>query len=155
MYQDPNFNSTNKWQYNCSNINDLDYLVRWGNFEGPQSLTIKRDNMTKIVITMRCWNSKDGWITKTSTKNVTGGSTSDPYTFTNLGFNQAFARFQADPDYWGTRYTMEGKLEIYFNAGESIETYLTSVSGCFRRYDPNYYMGFNNCYPADVQCNEG
>lgn len=154
MYQDPNFNSTNKWDYNCSSINDLDYLVRWCDFENNNTLTIKRENMSKIIISIRCWNSKDGWINQSKTKNVQGGATSDPYTFTQLTFQEAFARHQANPNYWGTRYSMEGKLEIYFNNGESIETYITSVSGCFRKYDPYYYMEYPNCYPADVLCEE-
>lgn len=154
QYQDPNFDNTNKWDYNCGSRNDLDYLIRWGDFENDNTLTIKRENMSKIKISIRCWNSRDGWITNSTTKSVSGGSTSEPYKFTQLTFHEEFAVFQADPHYWGKRYSMEGKLEIYYNNGEVIDTYLSSVEGCFRKYDSNYYHEYQICNPADVQCEE-
>jgi len=111
MAQPENLSSDNTWVWNCSSgINDLDYRIIWGNHG---TLTIQRLNLLKIEIFVNFWNSKDGWVNETATRTVNNGPTSDPYTFNQVYLVDDFARHIAD-QYWGVRYTMEGKIKVYY-----------------------------------------
>lgn len=150
-----NLSSTNTWDWNCPpGVNDLDYRIVWGNRWG--SITIQKENLLKIEIFMNCWNSKDGYVNKTQTITVNNRPTSDPYTFNNFYLGDDFARFIAD-QYWGVRYTMEGKIKVYYGTppGEIIDTVTVLVDGCFRgndaHKDPIYFV---ECVPPNVNCDE-
>jgi len=148
-----NSSSVNTWDWNCPpSVNDLDYRIIWGNQYG--SITIQRENLLKIEIFMHCWNSKDGWLNKTTTRTVNNGPTSDPYTFNDVSLVDDFARYIAD-QYWGVRYIMEGKIKVYYGTppGEIIDTVTTKVEGCFRGNDLHYYDKFG-CDPPIVQCDQ-
>lgn len=140
--------STNDWVWNCGSKNDLDYRVYWGN---NGTLTIQRPYLRSIHYTLRGWNPRDGWVTK-SHSSVLPTPTSNPHTFNNVALTYAFARQQAHL-YWGLGYILKGEITVKYGPDDAIaeEEVITSITGCFRGSDPHYFDYFG-CQPPDVGC---
>lgn len=75
-----NFTPTGYWTFNCGfnggGANDFDfYYINWGN------LTVQRNNLHYIRITLHFWNQIDGWKTKSKIFTPPNAPTSNPFTF--------------------------------------------------------------------------
>lgn len=80
--------------------------------------------------------------------------TSDPYTFTGVSHHHAFAKNVTNL-YWGKRYIMTGKIVVvYGNPVIFDEEVITTVNGCFRKFDPHYEEVFQGCIPPNVACED-
>jgi hypothetical protein len=151
------FQSNNRWAYNCglegqTQPKDLDYMVWWGDFDGPNKgkLTLTRNQLRGITFYLRGWNMLDGWIA-VSSSNILVQPTNEPYIFSDVAKAYAFAKGKTNA-YWGLRYIIEGILITRHGDEQNIvdEEHSTVVRGTFTRGDSYYYEFFTGCIPPDV-----
>jgi len=96
------------WTYNCEK-RDYDFSVDWG------TVTIQRNNLHYIRITLFFWNEIDEWITKSSIFTPPNSPTSQPYTFYAYIYHSwCKASEICVQNYFGKKYKFTTFVEILY-----------------------------------------
>jgi len=155
----PNFNPECIWKFNCSlngsGADDYDFFATWGN------LTIHRNNLQYVRITLYYWNEVDGWKTKSKTYIPPNASTSDPYTFyAQLYYSWCKGSGCNSPTYYGKKYKFNTLVEIIYGGNGQqlvIDEYYydsNSISSNFKycKTDPLYVEVHPDCTTRLPNC---
>jgi len=102
------FNPNCFWTYNCG-AKDYDFFATWGN------LTVQRNNLQYIRISLYYWNEIDGWKTKSQTFIPPNAPTSDPFTFNAQIIHSWCKGIQnCYQNYFGKQYKFSTLVEIIY-----------------------------------------
>lgn len=71
----PNFIPECLWVFNCAPQMDYDFDANWGN------VTIQRDNLRYVKVTLNFYNQIDGWTSRSNTYTPPNSPTSNPFNF--------------------------------------------------------------------------
>lgn len=102
------FNPNCYWTYNCG-AKDYDFFATWGN------LTVQRNNLQYIRISLYYWNEIDGWEIKSKTYIPPNAPTSDPYTvYAQLNHSWCKGIQNCYQNYFGKQYKFSTLVEIIY-----------------------------------------
>ncbi len=104
------------WVFNCAPQMDYDFCSDWG------PLTIQRDNLRYVKVTLNFYNNLDGWISKSQTYTPAVSPTSDPYTIRPIIYHG----FCKKPDcnhenYFNVIYKFNTSFFIQYGSNELID----------------------------------
>jgi hypothetical protein len=102
------FNPNCFWTYNCG-AKDYDFFATWGN------LTVQRNNLQYIRISLYYWNEIDVWKTKSKTYILPNAPTSAPFTFNAQLIHSWCKGIQnCSQYYFGKQYKFSTLVEIIY-----------------------------------------
>lgn len=108
MNEQSSYNPICKWTYNCG-PRDFDFGADWG------TLTIQRNSLLFIRLTLYFWNELDGWKTKTKIKTPPNAPTSEPYTFHGFLYHSWCKGVEGCAEkYFGLQYKFTCLMEIIY-----------------------------------------
>jgi hypothetical protein len=102
------FNPNCFWTYNCG-AKDYDFFATCGN------LTVQRNNLQYIRISLYYWNEIDVWKTKSKTYILPNAPTSAPFTFNAQLIHSRCKGIQnCSQYYFGKQYKFSTLVEIIY-----------------------------------------
>lgn len=151
----PNFIPDCYWAFNCAPQEDYDFFAEWG------SVTIQRNHLRYVKVTLNFYNQIDGWISISTTYTPPNSPTSNPFNF-YAHIYHGWCKKPPDceyENYLNARYRFNTSFFIQYGSNELIDEEYTynsdEVSANLRicKHDPFFREDiFPDCIDYLPEC---